>query len=233
MADIVQLTDTRTGVPLSNPLLGTLLTGTPTDWTGNAALHRADGSIVPVTYRTAVVKDDDDFVHVGLLMLRNASEATLMADTLAHLAGHDAVTRLPNRSVFDDRFEQARALAQRHNHHCALILISAPHYHGTVEAEGLAVADDLLQTLALQLRNTFRRSDTVCHLGDALFGVVLPLVTAQATVDVLTAKAQSAVDGLPAQQRYQLGAALRVGVAIFPQDGDTVIDLLEKARVPL
>lgn len=233
VADVVQLIDNQTGAALSNPLLGAMLTGESADWTGNAAVRRTDGSQIPVIYRTAVIRDDEGLIHDGLLMLRNANEATVMASAMAHLAWHDALTDLPNRHVFDDRLAQATALARRHNHSCAMLLIDLPHHKNTVETAGQVAADDLLQALAVHLPSTFRGSDTVCFLGDARFAVVLPLVTPTATANQLKTKALSVTGKLANEQTTECEVGLKVGVAIFPQDGATVAELIAKARAQL
>ena len=233
VVDVVQLVDSRAGTVIGNPLLSTLLTGETIDWTDSAVLCRPDGSQTPVTYRTAVVRDDDGAVVEGLLLMRSAAEATVLADTLTHLAGHDALTNLPNRSVFDDRFEQALALAQRHKHQCAMLLITVSNHPHTVAHFGKAAGDALLQTVALRLPTAFRRSDTVYRIDDARFAVVFPLVTDTATGEVLMAKAQSVTHSPAPVEAHKLCAELSIGGAIFPRDGATAVDLFHHAAAQL
>lgn len=233
LGDVVQLVHQHTGAALSNPLLSALLTGEENHSFSNAALQREDGSRVPVTYRTVLVCDDEGKAIEGLLLLRNASAATILADAVVHSAGHDALTELPNRSTFEDRFTQALALAGRHERLCAILLIEVADFAQTIQTFGQDAGDGMLKVLASRLRTIFRRSDTVCRLGDARFAVVLPQVDNQATPDVLAAKACSGASQPVQINGTVLNANLRVGVAIYPMDGDTLPKLMDCAAAQL
>ena len=229
VADVVQLVATRSGASVGNPLLNALLTGDEVPWTHDAALCRPDGSRVPVSYRTRVIRDTDGGIAEALLLLRNTSEASMVADAMAHLAWHDALTDLPNRSVFEDRMAQAQALAARHQHPCGVLLVDVANHEQTVEAYGQDTGDELLQTLALRLRAAFRRSDTVCRIGNARFAVILPLMNEKANASVLTTKAQSAATQAVRTRDHRITPLLRTGVALFPGDGDSVPALIDHA----
>ncbi len=233
LGDVVQLVHQQTGVALGNPLLNALLTGEESHGVSDAVLQREDGSRVPVTYRTAVVRDDEGKAIEGLLLLRNTSTATILADAVVHSAGHDGLTELPNRSTFEDRLTQALALAGRHERLCAILLIEVADFAQTTQALGQDAGDGMLKVLASRLRTIFRRSDTVCRLGDARFAVVLPQVDNQATPDVLAAKACSGASQPMQINGVALNVNLRVGVAIYPMDGNTMQKLMDSAVAQL
>ena len=224
LAELVQLVQADNGAPLGNPLLATLLTGS--DGAGsNAALRRSDGSLRPVRWRTLALRDQSDAIVELLLILRDGSEVSVLNQALAHLAWRDALTELPNRGVFDDRLAQALALAQRYQHGCAVLLLTVADHAQRVADQGQEQADQVLQALAQRLRALFRRSDTVCRIADQGFGVVMPLVREGSTAELLSAKALTAAAQPGAQP-----LALNVGVAIFPADGDSVVQLLARAN---
>lgn len=233
LADVVQLMHSETGAALGNPLLSALLTGEEAHGMTGAVLQREDGSRVPVTYRTAVVRDDEGNAVEGLLLLRNTSDTSVLVDTVVHSAGHDALTDLPNRSTFEDRLKQALALAVRHERLCAILLIEVSDLGQMTSSFGQDAGDELLKVLAVRLRTVFRRSDTVCRLSAARFAVVLPLVDNQATPDALAAKACSGASQPVPVNGHDHSVNLRVGVAIYPMDGDTLDTLMACAATQL
>ena len=223
LGDVVHLVNQRTGAALGNPLLSALLMGDGTQGTTtDAILERDDSSRVPVTFRTAVVRDDEGKAIEGLLLMRNNSDASILANAVVHTAGHDALTDLPNRNIFEDRLSQAFALAARHERMCAMLIIDVTDISKTTQVFGQNTSDTILKAVALRLRAVFRRSDTVCRIDDARFAVVLPQVDNQATPDVLAAKAVSGASQPVQIHSKEHNINLRVGVAIYPIDGDTL-----------
>ncbi len=233
VGDVLQLVHAQTGAALSTPLLATLLSGEESGWASHAALRRPDGSQVPVQFRTALVRDAEDTAIEGLLMLRNTGEVSVMREAMTHLAWHDALTDLPNRSVFNDHLAQALALAARHDRHCAVLLVDVAGFQQIAEAQGQDAADELLYALALRLRAAFRRSDTVCRVGEARFGVVLPQIDDKTRADVLTGKALGVAFEPLTVKGQPLTAVLHASAGIFPQDGTTAALLTAHAGLKL
>ena len=214
VADVLRFVDRLTGDILGNPLLATLLSGEETGWVSNAALCRADGGEVAVAYRTAVVRDADGMAVEALLLMRNQSDASVLAEAMAHSAWHDPLTGLPNRSVFEDRLSQAYALAERHKHPYGLLLVDIDGMDPLIESQGHASAQDLLKAVAENLRKAFRRCDTVCRVADARFAVILPVLNALASEALLETKALTAQDALAPFTSQGLSLTLRVAAAI-------------------
>jgi diguanylate cyclase (GGDEF)-like protein/PAS domain S-box-containing protein len=218
VGDVLRFVDRLTGDPLGNPLLATLLSGEETGWVSNAALCRADGGEIPVAYRTAVVHDADGMAVEALLLMRNHSDASVLAKAMAHSAWHDALTGLPNRSVFEDRLSQAYALAERYKHPYGLLLVDIDGMDPLTESQGHASAQDLLKAVAEHLRKVFRRCDTVCRVADARFAVVLPVLNTLASEALLESKALTAQDALAPFNSDGLPLTLRVAAAISQDD---------------
>ena len=214
VGDVVRLGDRLSGEPIGSPLLATLLSGQDSSWVSNAALCRADGSRIPVAYRTAVVRDADGMPVEALLLMRNHSDASVLAEAIAHSAWHDALTGLPNRSVFEDRLAQAVALAERHRHLYGVLLVDVDGVDSLIEAQGHASGQDLLKAVADSLRKAFRRCDTVCRIGDFRFAVVLPVLNTLASETLLETKALRAQSTLTPLVGDGLHLSLRVAAAI-------------------
>lgn len=146
-----------------------------------------------------------------------------------HLAFHDALTQLPNRRLLEDRVERAVFAAGRNEQQAALLLLDLNGFKQINDVHGHGVGDLVLKTVAKRLRTTVRDSDTVARLGGDEFVVLLREIS---DVGVALRVAEKIHDALSAPLRIQaleLGVFASIGIAIYPQHGDTVAELMENA----
>ena len=148
---------------------------------------------------------------------------------LEKLALHDALTGLPNRTLFSELVHAATASAARHGTRLALLFIDLDRFKIVNDTLGHAAGDTLLVTLAQRLRSTLRAADVVCrHSGDE-FTVLLH--DANHVDDVVTT-----IDRLlkeierPVQIKgREVAVSASVGVALFPDDAADPQTLLRHA----
>lgn len=101
---------------------------------------------------------------------RKLSEAALLRN-----ATHDALTGLPNRSLFSDRLEQAVLRARHHQGGaCAVLFLNLDHFKTVNDTFGHAAGDRILVELATRLRAAVRDTETAARLGGDEFAVLLP-----------------------------------------------------------
>jgi diguanylate cyclase (GGDEF)-like protein len=87
------------------------------------------------------------------------------AAQLQHQAFHDPLTQLPNRALFSDRLEHARARAARGATTIAVLFLDLDGFKRINDHHGHAVGDRVLQAVAKRMQETLRESDTVARLG--------------------------------------------------------------------
>ena len=92
---------------------------------------------------------------------------------LAHQAGHDALTGLPNRNLFHDRMDQAIARSRRHRALMALMYLDIDKFKGVNDTHGHDVGDALIRGFARRLVECIRNTDTAARLGGDEFAVIL------------------------------------------------------------
>ncbi|MBV9734267.1 MAG: EAL domain-containing protein [Acidisphaera sp.] len=165
--------------------------------------------------------------------VRDLSDRKRAEEQIRHLAHHDAVTGLPNRFLFNDRFVQALELAERTGAGVAVLCLDLDRFKFVNDLLGHEGGDRLLVEVAERLRATVRGVDTVARLGGDEFAVAQPLADQPQSAAALASRLIEAlarpfdIDG----QHVQIGVS--IGIAISPTDGRTGPKLLKNADTAL
>ena len=146
-----------------------------------------------------------------------------------HIAHHDSLTGLPNRTLLHDRLQQALAQAQRGRHRVALMFLDLDRFKSVNDTLGHAIGDELLKLVAERLRSVVRAVDTVSRLGGDEFVIVLHEISSPDDVVQVAEKILGAL-ALPAHiEGHRLSATPSIGISMFPDDGDEVVALMKSA----
>ena len=139
---------------------------------------------------------------------------------LAHLVRHDALTGLPNRIFFEDRVQQALALARRSGKHVAIVVLDMDHFKTVNDTLGHDAGDALLQQFAFRVRRQLRETDTIARMGGDEFTLVLPeLKDPQGAITVAQKLLRSLAEPFEVNGR-QLAVTSSIGIALYPADGE-------------
>jgi diguanylate cyclase (GGDEF)-like protein len=146
---------------------------------------------------------------------------------------HDALTRLPNRSLFARRVAEAIPRARADNHPLAVVGIGLDRFRTLNDTLGNQVGDAILVRSAERIEGTLRAVDTLGRVGGDEFAVLQHGVR---NADDAAALAQRVLAAISAPmtidgQQYRMTAS--IGVAMFPSDGETGDDLIQKADLAL
>jgi diguanylate cyclase (GGDEF)-like protein len=148
---------------------------------------------------------------------------------LYHRATHDPLTGASNRALFYDRLRQGLMLATRRASSLAIVNLDMDGLKPINDQFGHRAGDAALREIATRLRRVCRQSDTVARLGGDEFGVVLPDIQDRVGVEHQAGRISAEIDA-PMQfedQTLKLGASL--GIAVYPDDGADVVELIDKA----
>jgi len=137
---------------------------------------------------------------------------------LYHLAHHDSLTGLANRSLFDDRLTQALAAAERDARGVAVLFLDLDRFKTVNDTLGHAFGDLLLKGTADRIAAVVRRGDTVARLGGDEFAVVLPEVTNDGAPGLVAAKIQAAMSEPFLLEEQEVHVSCSIGVAVHPED---------------
>ncbi len=160
---------------------------------------------------------------------RDISGQQATEERLRHMATHDALTSLPNRSLLSDRIRMAIAQSRRTGHGFAIVALDLDGFKKVNDALGHPVGDALLRVAAMRLSDTLRDVDTLARVGGDEFVAVLAGAVSEAEVQSI-ARRMIATMQLPFDiQGHTLYVGTSIGAAIFPEHGDSEVKLLAHA----
>jgi diguanylate cyclase (GGDEF)-like protein/PAS domain S-box-containing protein len=151
---------------------------------------------------------------------------------ISHMARHDALTDLPNRTLFREQLEQALRCAKR-NDHVAVLCLDLDHFKGINDSLGHPIGDDLLKDVAGRLIRCVREGDTVCRLGGDEFAIVQVGRDPQASPAKLASRLVEVISAPYEIQGHQITIGLSIGIAVAPNDGSDPDQLLKNADLAL
>ncbi|MBI5331495.1 MAG: diguanylate cyclase [Betaproteobacteria bacterium] len=139
---------------------------------------------------------------------------------IQHLAFHDALTGLPNRTLLKERLGHAILIAERESRRLAVMLMDLDRFKHVNDTLGHHIGDQLLQEVARRMLAQLRATDTVARMGGDEFVILLEqqnepehcAVVAQALIDAVSEEME--IGG----HRIQVGAS--IGITFYPDDGD-------------
>ncbi|HEX5363836.1 MAG TPA: EAL domain-containing protein [Gallionella sp.] len=151
--------------------------------------------------------------------LRAIEEQAAHAKRIEHLAYHDVLTSLPNRSMFSTFLHQGINQARRHNKQLSVLFLDLDHFKPINDTLGHEAGDQLLREVAERLKSCLRDSDTVARLGGDEFVVLLPELDEEKYQTTVAKKILASI----AKPFVLLGQEFRVtasiGISTYPQDG--------------
>lgn len=152
---------------------------------------------------------------------------------LDHMAHHDSLTQLPNRTLLRDRLEQAIARSRRDNTMVALMFLDLDRFKQINDSLGHDMGDELLVLVAQRLMACIRSTDTVSRLGGDEFAVVLEGVSHADQVANMARKILGAFE-LPFRiAHHELHTTTSIGIALGPNDDKDVDALIKDADIAM
>ena len=176
-----------------------------------------------VIQRTAELKSAND------RLLHDLEERKRVEQSIRHIAHHDALTGLPNRSLFRDRLTHAMAQADRYHQKLAVMFLDLDRFKAINDTLGHNVGDQLLKIAAERLRSCVRDSDTVARLGGDEFTVIVEDIVEDHDA---AAVAQKILDTLSQPFNlygHEVFISVSVGVTLYPSDDENADNLLRNA----
>jgi diguanylate cyclase (GGDEF)-like protein/PAS domain S-box-containing protein len=229
IGEVMVLLNSTTRQPARNPLEQALQSGGPIQLAPDTIILRRGGREIFIEDSASPIRDTYGRMQGAVMVFHDTTTAQAMGLKMAHLAQHDMLTDLPNRVLLRDRIAQAIVQAQRHETALAVLVLDLDKFKYINDAVGHQIGDSLLQSVAARLCDCVRTTDTVSRIGGDEF-VVLASEINQVYDAALTAEkiitALSAPHGIDGRE---LHITTSIGIALFPDDGDTPETLIKHA----
>ena len=152
---------------------------------------------------------------------------------ITHMARHDALTNLPNRTLFREQLEQALRLAKRGDKF-AVLCLDLDHFKDINDSLGHPIGDALLMEVGRRLSSCVSEGDTVARLGGDEFVIVQFCGSDESSPAVsLASRIVEAISEPYHIGGHQLVIGVSVGISLAPDDGKNPDELLKKADLAL
>ena len=183
----------------------------------NIPCRRKDGSIFFADINGTILDLDGNLCRLG--MFRDVTARKLDEERLKHLATHDELTGLANRTLLQDRLENAIHYAQRSGRLVGVLMLDLDRFKEINDSFGHDFGDKLLCATAQRLVNTVREADTVARLGGDEFVILLAELPDPERVGLIADKIlRHLAEPLWIDEREILLTA-SLGGSLYPRDG--------------
>ncbi len=192
----------------------------------NGELYYEEKTITPVKNAQGQIIN---FVATG----RDITSRMENEERLSFMAHHDALTELPNRTLFMDRLSQSLAHARRYTKRVAVLFIDLDCFKNINDTLGHDIGDQMLAQLADRLGVSIRQGDTVARLGGDEFAVLLNDIENEQVVSQLAQMILLALEQPLEVEGRELFITASIGISLFPNDGEEPGTLLKNADIAM
>jgi diguanylate cyclase (GGDEF)-like protein/PAS domain S-box-containing protein len=205
-------------------------TGTP-----NRAIEtlgrRQDGSTFAIELERGEIKHEER--RLTLACVRDISERRAHTEALEHLALHDGLTGLANRTLFGDLLSRTLASAKRANEPHAVLMMDLDGFKQVNDTLGHDRGDTLLRQVGERLVAALRGGDTVARLGGDEFGILPAETTDLSAAVAMALKIQHVCEPVFTLSDQPVHVSPSIGIALFPEHGSTTRELLHRADLAM
>lgn len=202
-------------------------------WSGEIWNQHKDGTFFPELLTVSDIRNASADRMYYVAVSHDISELKEKEKQITHLAYHDALTDLPNRSLLQDRLTQAIAAAHRKGTQILLLFIDLDNFKKVNDTVGHAMGDVLLQQAAQRLLSGVRSCDTVARLGGDEFIIMIPEIEVREEANAVVERVCSALRPAFVLGEHHFHLTCSIGITSFPNDGKTPDDLLKNADLAM
>jgi diguanylate cyclase (GGDEF)-like protein/PAS domain S-box-containing protein len=192
-------------------------------------VYRLDGSIIWISENAHTVNNPDGSVLFFEGTVVDITERKQHEAKLEHLASHDSLTGLPNRSLLRDRIDQAIVKARRDGNMVAVVFVDLDHFKLINDSLGHHVGDRLLLEVAARLATCVRSQDSVARQGGDEFVLVLTEQHGDDETLAIVNRLLEVISQPWMNDGQEYGLSCSIGISCYPQDGEDPDTLLRCA----
>jgi diguanylate cyclase (GGDEF)-like protein/PAS domain S-box-containing protein len=203
------------------------------DWHGEVETVKKSGeSFWSLQTVSPIVDKSGKITHI-VWSAEDNTELRSAHETISQLAYFDALTGLPNRRLYHDRFKQAISAAKRHGTKLAIFYLDLDNFKVINDSWGHDFGDILLKHVADTLNDAVREMDTVARLGGDEFSIILNDVTDNSQAIRVADNILQRLNKKTVLDGRELTITTSIGVSLYPDDGDDGKTLMKHADMAM
>lgn len=195
--------------------------------------RRPQGLTAWVLVQAEPVFDDRQQLSGFIGSVTDISQRKRTEEEIRRIAYYDTLTKLPNRAFFLEQLRRTLASAKRAERRAALLFCDLDNFKDVNDSLGHDKGDLLLQEIAERLSSCIRQGDTLSRLGGDEFVLLLPSVKADRDAVMVARKIKEQLARPFNLDGHEVYTSPSIGIAFYPDDGDTVNTLLKHADMAM
>lgn len=164
------------------------------------------------------MKDVDGNVTSLLGITRDVTDRKLSEQRITHMASHDSLTGLANRSKLNEQLEYIMHVAKRNKWNISFMFLDIDNFKNINDTLGHSIGDSLLIEFAKRIESAVRKEDIVARLGGDEFIIVLPETDSAGAQD-LVQKIMYIIREVFTIKEHRLSVTASIGISVYPDDG--------------
>lgn len=178
---------------------------------------------------TAVPIKVNNMVIGMYVIIKDVTEYKKGRQRIHHMAFHDSLTGLYNRSFFQNRLEELLLDLKNTSLKAAVMYIDLDRFKGVNDTLGHETGDQLLVAVSNRLKNCLRNTDLIARQGGDEFTVLLPNLNSKTDAANVAGKIINALSEPFLINEQELAVSGSIGIAVFPEDGKDSVTLMRNA----
>jgi len=190
-------------------------------------LIKKGGGRINVEVRLTLVRDNDDHPHHIQCIIRDVTARKEYEKKLKHQALHDPLTNLPNRILFETRYQLAHSPDEEDQSLVAVLFVDLDNFKMVNDDFGHGVGDQVLMKLGDRMQSSLRESDTVARLGGDEFVIILEDIRDKDDVKKIARKIQQSISQPMLFDGQQIHITASIGINISEKSKLSETDLVK------
>jgi len=192
-------------------------------------VYRKNGEVIWISENARAVIDESGRVASYEGTVEDVTDRKLYQARIEQQANYDTLTGLANRSLLQDRLQQAILTAATYGTQLAVVFVDLDRFKFINDSLGHHVGDDLLKTMARRFSSCVRECDTVARLGGDEFVLLINGRSGPDPVRNIVERMLALVAQPWVIDQGEFHMTCSIGVALFPEDGNDAQTLLKHA----
>jgi len=198
-------------------------------WRGESWDSRKGGEVYPQELAVNGVYNIKNELTHYIAVFSDITERKKTEEELRFMANYDTLTKLPNRGMFQGGLLRAMQNAKRNSEQLALLFIDLDKFKQVNDVLGHDAGDELLQQVAVRLKNTVRDADMVARLAGDEFTIILENINSDREAEIVAKKILLAFETGFMVKGHDAGVGASVGISLFPHDATETEALMQCA----